>query len=155
MGSDCAGAGNDHRRAAGKSSHDRRARANGAEPRVWRALRDVGWHRGILFARSECIQIHDECAVPGSDTWLAVIYGKLDGRGEITGIASTAANHLQRPEYCEPRIAGRIDWRGQPTGIASGENVFIPADYRHPFIFWRDDDYSHRRGGYAHGDFAP
>src|ERR1700737_1632174 len=128
MGSDCAGAGNDHRRAAGKSSHDRRAPANGAEPRVWRALRDFGWHRGILFARSECIQVHDECAVPGSDTWFADFNGT---------------------------IAGRIDWGGQPTGIASGENVFIPADYRHPFIFWRDDDYSHRRGGYAHGDFAP
>ncbi len=66
----------------GTGAHDSRSAKDGAEPRVWRALRDAGGHFGILFARAECAAVHDGGALGRSDSRFAYFHGKLDGGGE-------------------------------------------------------------------------
>src|SRR5260221_450136 len=76
MDRDRPGARHDHRRATRRSGHDRGPAADGSEPRVWRALRDAGRHRRILFAYAGL-----SAAAMGFvlDSKLLIIAGALDG----------------------------------------------------------------------------
>ena len=65
----------------GFRANDRRAAADCTEPRVWRIVRNASWHRGILFARACCAEIHDGGALAGNYLRFADIDRQLDGRG--------------------------------------------------------------------------
>ena len=130
------------------------AAADGAEPRVRRAVRDAGGDRGILSARAGGAEIHDGGSGDGSDSRIADVHGKLDGRGKIAGSFAAAADHLQGPEHRQPDGAGDCRGGGGDPGDASGTSLPVPADRDPAADFWRADDYSHWRRGHAHGDFA-
>ena len=78
----------------GKVAMTAGAAADGAEPRVRRAVRDAGGDRGILSARAFGAAVHDGGAGHGSDSGVADVYGKFDGRGKIAGSFAAAADYL-------------------------------------------------------------
>ncbi len=86
--------GHDHWRAARRSGDDRGAAADGAEPRVWRAVRDLGGHNGILFAHAGCAAFHDGRPLTRGHPRIADVHWQPDGRGKIARTPAAAAHHL-------------------------------------------------------------
>ena len=146
--------GSDHRRAARPGADDGGAAADGAEPRVWRVVRDAGRHGGILLARAGRAAVHDGGAVGGSDSGLADVHGQPDGGGKAAGNAAAAADHLQGPEFRQPLGAGNCRGGGRSPGDASRAHAFVSADAGDSPAVRRADDHSDRRGGHADGDLA-
>ena len=91
---DCAGAGFDHRRAAGPRTDDRGAATDRAQPCVRSALRHAGRHGGILSARAARAAFHDGGAVDGSDSGQPDFHRQPDGRRQIAGVPAAAPHHL-------------------------------------------------------------
>src|SRR5437879_2539335 len=82
----------DHRRAARQSGHDCGAAADGPEPRLRRVVRDAGRHSGVLSAHTQCASLHDGCAFDGSNSRLADVHRKFNGRGKTPGNPAAAAD---------------------------------------------------------------
>ena len=123
---DRAGAGRDHRRAAGPRADDRRPAADGPQPRFRRSVRSAGRHRGILSARAPRPTFMMAVLSLGGDPRLADFHWQFDGRREATGDLTATPHHLQRAEYRQSVAAGGVVRGRRPPGAPSGAHAPLP-----------------------------
>ena len=150
-----AGARFDYRRAAGLGTHDGRAAADGAEPRVWRVcVTLVGTSEFYLRAPH----------VPPfmmSVLSMEVILGSLTFTGSLMAAGKLQEILPQRPITYKGQnlvnfrvLANGGGWRRYSGACIPSHTHLFPADAGNSAGFRRADDYAHWRRRHADRDFA-